>query len=185
MARQSLEQVTNTAAIVFADNTVGAITPTVLRSWISDLITAIRPAYGVITQISPVVQALTTTPSPVVCSIGSVSPVVEYALTPPICDIARNDAGTTRLSFTADIQGSANATRQLTFTLYKNGAPTSWRQSLTLTTSTLVESISFPAIEYLNGNAFYQMMVSCDANYNVTFSNVAFIAETVPVWSYT
>jgi len=184
MARMSLQEVTSSAAMLFPDNSTKLITPAKMRQFISELIGAIRPAYGYLSRTANVVQALTTTPSPLVMDTATVSPIVDYTLNAALARIQRNEKGTTSFSFTADILGSANVTRQVTFTLYKNGVATSWRQTITLTTNTLTASISFPALEYLNGIAQYQLMVSCDAAYSVTFSNVVFVAETVPVWDF-
>ena len=185
MARMSLQEVTSSAALLFPDNSTKLITPAKMRQFISELIGAIRPAYGYLSRSANVVQALTTTPSPLVMDTAALSPIVDYTLNAPLARIQRNEAGTTNFTFTCDIQGSTNTTRQVTFTLYKNGVATPWRQTVSLTTSTIVGGVSFPAIEYLNGVAQYQMMVSCDAAYSVTFSNVVFVAETVPVWEYT
>ena len=182
--RMSLQQVVSSAALLFPDNSTKLITPAKMRQFVGEIVDAIRPAYGYLSRSANVVQALTTTPSPLVMDTANVSPIVDYTLTAPLARIQRNEAGTTNFSFTCDIQGSANVTRQVTFTLFKNGVATAWRQSISLTTSTLIAGVSFPAIDYLNGVAQYQMMVSCDAAYSVTFSNVVFVAETVPVWDY-
>jgi len=184
MARMSLQEVTSSAAALFPDNTTKQITPARMRQFISELIGAIRPAYGYLSRSANVVQALTTTPSPLVMDTGSVSPIVDYTLTPALARIQRNEKGVTNFTFTCDVLGSSNTTRQVTFTLFRNGVATAWRQTVTLTTSTITEGVSFPAIEYLNGIAQYQLMVSCDAAYSVTFSNVVFVAETIPVWDF-
>ena len=185
MARLSLSEVTSSAAVLFPDNTTKLITPAKMRQFISEFTTAIRPAYGYILQTAPLVQALTTTPSPLVMSASTVSPIVDFTCTPNIAKVTRNDPGMTRITITADIQGSTNTQRLISFQIYKNGVATAWKQTIGLTTSTLIESISLPALEYLNGIAEYQLMVSADANYSVTFSNAAMICETVPVWTYT
>jgi hypothetical protein len=184
MPRPSLTQVLATSANLLVDNTIGLISPADIRQVFTDLVNAIRPAYAILSQSAPVVQALTTTPNPLVCSAGAVGPVIDFVLTPATCNASRTDPGVTRFEFTADVQGSSNTTRLVTFHLYRNGAPTNWKQSVSLTTSTLLVSVTFPALEYINAPANYQMKVFCDANYNVTFSNVEFLCETVAVWDY-
>jgi hypothetical protein len=184
MPRPSLTQVLATSAALLVDNTIGLISPADIRQVFTDLVNAIRPAYAKISQAGGVVQALTIPPAPLVCSGGEIGPVVDFTVNPPVCTITRTEAGVTRFEFTADIQGSANVTRLVNFQLYRNGVPTNWKQSISLTSSTLVLSVSFPALEYINAPAAYQIVVSCDAAYNVTFSNVEFLAESVPVWNY-
>jgi len=185
MARLSLQQVVNSAAVLFADNTTKQITPAKMRQFISELTTAIRPAYGYVSQVAPVVQALIPTPKPLVMTASTLSPVVDFTCDPALCKVTRNDPGMTNLTFTADIQGSANVTRQITFTLYRNGVATTWRTTKSITTATLTEGLTFSAIDYLNGVAEYQILVSSDANYSVSFSNAAPVAEVVPVWTST
>jgi hypothetical protein len=116
---------------------------------------------------------------------ANVSPVVDYTLVAALAKITRNERGTTKFTFTADIAGNTSAANVVTFALYKNGVATPWKQSITLTSTGTVESVSLPALEYLNGIAEYQMLVSTStASYAVTFSNVVFVAETVMVWDY-
>ena len=186
MARMSLQEVTSSAALLFPDNSTKLITPAKMRQFISELITAIRPAYGVISRVANVIQAITTTPAPVVLDTGALSPIVDYTLTPASGRIQRNEKGMTRLTFTCDILSHTTATgRTTTFTLFKNGVATSWRQSIVTNSITVIESLSFPAIEYLDGVAQYEIRVSIDVGTSMTFSNVSFVAETVPVWDYT
>jgi hypothetical protein len=92
----------------------------------------------------------------------------------------------TTINFTADVLGSVNATRLVTFTLFKNGVATAWRQSVSLSTNTLTESISFTALEYEGvAAAQYEIRISSDVATSVTLSQMVFLAEVVPVWSYT
>lgn len=186
MARPSLEEVTTNAAILFPDNNTKLITPAKLRQFISELIGAIRPAYGYLVQTANLVKSLTTTPSSATYTSGIVSPVIDFGTNITTGVITRNDKGMTTINFTADVLGSVNATRLVTFTLFKNGAPTVWRQSVSLSTNNLVESVSFTALEYEGvAAAQYEIRISSDVATSVTLSQMVFLAETVPVWSYT
>jgi hypothetical protein len=186
MARKSLLEVTTAAAVAFPDNTAGEITPQILRTWIADLIGAIRPAYCYLSRIGPTAQTPPAgTPAALVFDSGAVSPVVDYTYVAATGTITRNEKGTCRFTFTADIEPTANANNLLTFTLYKNGVATAWKQSVMLTATGVIESVSLAAIEYLNGIGTYQMRISAAAATPMNFSNMTFVAETVPVWDYT
>jgi hypothetical protein len=186
MARKSLQEVIAEAATVFADNNVGAITPLLLRTWIGDLIGAIRPAYCYLSRLGPTSQTPPASPAvaPLVFDSGALSPVVDYSFTAATGTIVRSEKGTTRFTFTADISPTANANNLLTFTLFKNGVATPWKQSVMLTATGVTESVTLSAIEYLNGIATYQMQISASAAVAMNFSNMTFVAETVPVWEY-
>jgi len=190
MARKSLQDVQSLANTYFADNNSGAITPQLLREWCAAIIGAIRPAYAYVARVAATVQAITTVAAPVVFDTGVRSPIgeLEYAISllgagnPNT--ISRVDPGTTRFTFTADILPAVNTTLTLTFTLMKNGSATPWKQSVTMSSNTITESISFAAIEYLNAAAVYRMDVQSTANVNITFSNMTLVAESVPIWEY-
>ena len=190
MARPSLQSVQTLANTDFADNNTGAITPQKLREWIAKMIEAIRPAYAYLSRVAATVQPITTVAAPVVFDTGVRSPIgeLEYAISllgagnPNT--ISRVDPGTTRFTFTADILPAVNTNLTLTFTLMKNGSATPWKQSLTMSSNTITESISFAAIEYLNAAAVYRMDVQSTANVNITFSNMTLVAESVPIWEY-
>jgi len=183
MPRMSLSEVLASAAAKFPDNTTGLITPAVLRQWVQDIVYAIRPAYGVISRTAPISQALTTVPAPIVMDAQYISDVPDYTCAPALGRITRTEAGVTRLNFTADVAGVA-ATRTITFTINENGTPTVWRQSLTTAGTGNTESLAFSAIIEGTGLTNFDIMASIDTNSAITFSNMAFVAETVPVWEY-
>ena len=197
MARKSLSEVVSAASASFPDNVVGAITPAVLRTWIGDLISAIRPAYGYLTRIGPTSQTPPVgAPAALVFDFGTLSPIVDYSTIPvPVVpptgtpnpqpgQITRLEKGTVRITFTADVAPTANANNTVTFTLFKNGVATAWKQSVMLTATGVVESVSLAALEYLNAAATYEIRVSATTATPMNFSNLVFLAETVPVWEY-
>jgi hypothetical protein len=184
MARKSLEEVSADASVAFPDNTSGEITPLVLRNWIGELLMAIRPAYGYLNRVGPTVQALTTAFAALVFDSATLSPVVDYTLSAPTGKITRNEKGTTRLTFSADISPTANANNLVTFQVFKNGVATPWTVSVMLTATGVTESVSLVGIEYLNGIADYELKVKAGTAGNFNMSNLIFVAETVPVWSY-
>jgi len=178
MPRMSLSQVLASAITKFPDNTIGAITPAKLREWVQDIVYAIWPAYGYIFRIAPIVQAVTTVPAPLVMDMQYVSTVPDFTCTPALGRITRNETGITRLNFTADIVGIATA-RTITFTIDQNGAPTIWRKSITTAGTGNTESVALSAIVEGIGTNNYDITVSIDTNSSLTFSNMAFVAETL------
>ena len=182
MARKSLSQILADAAVAFPDNTTGLITPLGLRTWIGDLVNAIRPAYGLI-RLASAVQAVTATPAPIVMATGQLSPVIDYVLTPVSGQIVRSDPGMCRFTFTTDISGANN--QNVTFSLFQDGVTTDWRQSIRLSGTGITESVSFPMIKYSNALSRYQIMIEATPSGNVTLTDCAIIAETVPVWEFT
>jgi hypothetical protein len=187
MARPSLLDVINEANVSFADNINGAITPLKLRTWIGNLVAAIRPAYGYLSRVAVWSQTPPTgTPVGLTFDTGTVSPVVDYDVSGfATGTIVRNEHGVTRFTLTADVAPTANANNTLTFTLYKNGVATAWKQSVMLTATGVTESVTFSGLEYLNGLASYSIRISATAAVAMNFSNASFVLETVPVWEYT
>jgi len=197
MARKSLQDVQSLANTYFADNNSGAITPQLLREWCAAIIGAIRPAYAYLNRIGPTSQTPPVgAPAALVFDFGTLSPIVDYSTIPVPVDpptgtpnpqpgqITRLEKGTVRITFTADVAPTANANNTVTFTLFKNGVATAWKQSVMLTATGVVESVSLAALEYLNAAATYEIRVSATVATAMNFSNLVFLAETVPVWEY-
>ena len=182
MARKSLTQVLAEAAVAFPDNITELITPAILRAWIGDFVAAIRPAYGVLS-IASSNQAVTATPQALAMNIAQLSPVIDYVLTPATGTIVRSEPGMVRFTVSADV--AAATAQTVTFVLYKNGVATAWKQSARTTGAAIVEAVSFPAMEYSNALATYQLRISSTSVGTVTLTDVIFLAETVPVWDYT
>jgi hypothetical protein len=183
MARKSFVELSNDLLTSFPDNIAGAITPLVLRTYFQNFLDAIRPAYGLISRTAPVVQTFGLTDAPVVFDTGVVSGVPDYTVTQATGTITRLAAGSTRLTFSASAEG-ANG-RLVSFTLYKNGTPTSWRTSATLQGAGKPVDTTLVAAIYEGSQAIYQLQAKTDvASTGVTLSNMDMLAETVPVNSY-
>jgi len=88
--------------------------------------------------------------------------------------------GVCQFNFTADTSSPSNSTRVLTFTLYKNGVATPFRQSQSFSVSGEVLSVSFGAIQSNNAAANYDVYVQSTVNETFTFSEMVFLAQTLP-----
>jgi hypothetical protein len=186
MARKSMTELLADLGTMFPDNTTGLITPQILRDYFTNYINAIRPAYALLERQLGVTQALTVAPAPVVFTSSDVTSALgEYTATANIGRITHLIPGTVRFTFTADLLPPANQTRTITFTLYKNGVATPWRQSISTSASGVIESVGFTAILYDGGsNVNYDLYVQIDVATTFTLSNMVVVAETVPVNAY-
>lgn len=183
MARPSISQVIANALVAFPDNASEAITPAILRNWISYMLSAFYPAYRYLSRLAANVQTLGTSAVPVSFDTSVGSPIVDYSATAATGTITRTDPGTCRFQFTADVEAAVN--RIVTFTLYKNGSSTPWRVGVTTQGAGKPVSVAMPALEYSLATATYQMQATCDtAGTAVTLSNMVFLAETVPAYDY-
>jgi hypothetical protein len=186
MARKSISELLNDLLTSFPDNNAKFITPAILRQYFTDFLNAIRPAYGLLIRSTGVSQAVTVAPAPLVFTLSDVTAGLgEFTGNATIGELARNIPGTVRLTFSADLLPASNATRTVTYTIYKNGVPTVWRQSVTTSATGVTESVSFVALIYADAAASYQMYVSVDVAQSYTFSQMVWVAEVVPVNSYT
>ena len=181
MARKSLNEMLADLSVSFPDNNTGAITPVVLRSYFDDLIKAIRPSYALLTRDVAVAQAITTAAAPLVFTSSDIAAAQgEYTALPASGRITRLDAGVCQFNFTADISSPSNSTRLLTFTLYKNGVPTAFKQSQSFGTAGEVISVTFGALQSNPALANYDMYVQSSVAETFTFSEMLFLAQTIP-----
>lgn len=181
MARKSLDQMLADLLVAFPDNNTKFITPLVLRTYFDDLIKALRPSYAWLARQVGVAQAVTVAPVPLVFTSSELTFAQgEYSAAPTTGRITRLDAGVCQFNFTADVSSPSNSTRLLTFTLYKNGVATPFRQSQTFGTSGQVLSITFGAIQSSSVPANYDMFVQSSVNETFTFSEMVFLVQTLP-----
>jgi len=181
MARKSLDQMLADLITAFPNNNAKFITPLVLRTYLDDLIKALRPAYAWLVRQAGVAQAVTVAPVPLVFTSAELTYAQgEYTAVPGSGRITRLDAGVCQFNFTADISSPSNSTRLLTFTLYKNGVPSPFKQSQTFSVTGEVISVTFGAIQSSSLPADYDMYVQSSVNETFTFSEMVFLAQTLP-----
>jgi hypothetical protein len=185
MARKSMSELLAELLTSFPDQNTKFITPAILRGYFTDFIDAIRPAYALLTRDVGVAQAVTVAPAPLQFTNADITAGLgEFTANAATGLIHRNIPGTLRFTFTADLLPAVNATRTLAFTIYKDGVPTVWRQSITTTALAITESVGFVALIYAAAAADYQMYVSADVATSFTFSAMTLVAEVVPVNAY-
>ena len=183
MARKSFVQLQQDLLTAFPDNITGLITPAILRGFLDSFLQAIRPAYGLVSRPNATAQVVTSTDAPLVFDSGYVSDVPDFVATPATGTLQRVDAGTTRMTLNATMEG-ANG-RLVSMTLYKNGVPTAWKASVTLAGAGKPVDVSMYSLTYDGAPAAYQMRVKCDtASESISFSNMDFFAESIPVNAY-
>jgi len=183
MARKTLDQMLANLLTAFPDNNTKFITPLVLRTYFDDLIKALRPSYAWLVRQAPVPpgQLVTVAPVRLVFTADELTFAQgEYSAAFATGRITRLDAGVCQFNFTADVSSPSNSTRLLTFTLYKNGVATPFRQSQTFSTAGEVLSVSFGAIQSSSLPADYDMYVQSSVNETFIFSEMVFLAQTLP-----
>jgi len=181
MARKTLDQMLAGLLTSFPDNNTKFITPLVLRTYLDDLIKAIRPSYVWLFRQAPVAQAVTVAPVQLVFTAAEITYAQgEYTANASVGRITRLDAGVCQFTFTASISSPSNSVRLLTFTLYKNGVATPFRQSQSFNVIGEVLSITFGAVQSSSLPADYDMYVQSSVNETFTFSEMVFLAQTVP-----
>lgn len=183
MTRKSMSQLVADLLTSFPDNTTGLITPAVLRAYLTSVIEAIQPAYGLLSRSTTATQALTTTSAPLVFESGFASDVPDYATVAATGTIQRLAAGTCRIVFNVDASVANN--QVVVFELWKDGVLTPW--SCTLTGTGVGEPIGtgFAALVYSGAAATYQLRArTIGAAATVTFHVGEFLLETVPVYTY-
>ena len=183
MPRSSFQQLSAELLVDFPDNTTGLITPAIIRAYFNKIFEAIRPAYGLLTRTTPNAQSLGLAYVPVVFETGFVSDVPDFTTTPATGTFVRLAAGTDRITITAGLDGPLG--RLVTVALFKNGVLTQWRSTATLSGAGKPVDIGFSALVYEAASASFQIQAICDtAGTSVNFTNLAVLAEVVPVNVY-
>jgi hypothetical protein len=184
MARKSILELIAQATADFADNGTGLITPAKLRNWAIDFLNSIAPAYGLLTLTGPTTQTFGLTPALVVFGAAQDSNPAETTSTVPGSSIARAEKGTSTINFSMDLE--TNNGRFITFTLFKNGAPTPWRITGNGGGNGNPISVALTAIDYADPGAVYDIRATAEvAATSVILTNGVFILAVDPVRSFT
>lgn len=182
--RPSIVELSAAVDTAFPDNLTGLITPAILRAFPHDFLNAIRPAYGLVTLPGSNVQTLGLTPQVVVFTNSLDSSAAETTSTPATGSVARANRGTSTINFSIDLE-AANG-RFVTFTLYKNGAPTSWRITGNGAGAGNPVAVALTAIDYADPAATYQVYATAEINgVSTTLVNGALLVPVDPVNSCT
>jgi hypothetical protein len=181
--RKALNDLKSDIATLFADNTVGDITPIDLRTFLVDYIDSISPAYGAM-GITSLARTLHQTFSEMDWETQIAATLPEFTCNTSTGKITRNDPKTTnRIEFNMDIEAANNTT--IYAALYVNGVITPFTTSCTGRGANNPVVMNFTGLHYSDGPAVYDVRVKAEVNNSaVTFLNGVFIVEAVPVRSY-
>lgn len=120
--RKTVDQLTAEVDVLFADNTVQAITPLVTRGMLHDIIDTYKPGYGIAAIAATVLPALGTTPQIVIYDTAFAE-TPEYTLNLAQGAITRLAQGlpstVNRVSFFADV--AAPTGDEVVFSLFRDG----------------------------------------------------------------
>ena len=183
MARKSMDELRAQALATLPDNIAGDISPEDVRTLIEDLINAIAPAYGVLSLAGPSAQLFGVSPVKMLWSSSSTSDLNEVVVSTAQGWIARTERGTSTVNLTVDFECILD--RDVTFILYKNGTPTTWRVTGSGKGAGNKVSVSLAAIDYADPAAEYSIWASCEVNSTaVTMSDSTAVLSVMPVNSY-
>ena len=181
MARKTIVELLAEINSLFADNTSGSITPAKLRSFCTDFVDTMTPAYGALSTPGPLAATVGTVDQLMVWSSTYIAQSPEYTTDPATGKITRAQTiASNRISVNIDVDIASN--RELTATLYKNGVATPWRAKCSGSGSGRPAILSLDAIDYSDVAVDYQLYVQTDvAGTAVTYSNGIFVVNAVPV----
>jgi hypothetical protein len=183
MARKSITELEAELPIFFPDNTSGEITPQDVRSFFSDFLGAVRPAYGYITKALGSAQTVGTVPSNMLWTGQYDSSANETVSNFSSGTVTRTERGNSVITFTTDFEAPNG--RFVTFTLFKDGAATTWRVTGNGGGNGNPVGISLSAVDYCDPAAVFSIAVSAEVDgTSVNISNAALIVSVQPVNSY-
>lgn len=185
MARKSINELILQAQTTIEDNVTKNISAADVRTMMIDFLNAVAPTYAYCSiPVTPHVQTVNTAPSLLTYTAAVQSYPTEATADFALGTINRLDHGTTRITFSADLELAAN--RECVFTLYKDGQPTGWNIKGSGSGTGRPASVNMVALDYASGPAAYTVRVSADADgTSISFNNTIFLVEVVPVRSYT
>lgn len=189
MTIKSVTQLQTQADTTIEDNTTGAISASDVRNMIKDFLDSFSPAYGAINLVGPSSKAVTTTPtllSPFSSSLAQttghyVNSVANGKVTRSIA--AAGLAGATDFIIAqGSVAGPNN--NNVVIELYKNGAPTGFKTSVTCSGASDFQGFNLAAIVYTASvDAAYDLYISGPAA-NHDFKDVTLLVQAQPVRSY-
>lgn len=183
MARKSFNELTAQAIADFPDNVTGLITPAKLRQFCLDFLTAITPAYGVLQRTTPNTQTVGTTDALVVFDTAQDSDPAQTTSAVPASTITRAEKGSSEININLDIETAAN--REVTLTLYKDGAATPFRVTTSGRGTGSPVGVGLIAFDYADPAAVYDLRAKTDqAGTSVIFSNGVMLLSVLPVRSF-
>lgn len=184
MPRKSITELIAQATADFPDNVTGQITPAKLRTWATDFLNAIRPAYGICQKTAPQTVNLGLTPVAIAYTTATSSDINQLTASAPLGTVARTERGTSTINFTMDIECATN--RFITATLFKDGVATPWCITVNGAGTGNPVGMALTAIDYADPAVTYEVRMSAEtAGTSTILSNGALVLAIDPVNSYT
>jgi len=181
--RKSITELLAQAASSFPDNTTGAITPALLRTFVEDFLQAIAPAYGILQKTASQTVTLGLTPVAISYTTSTDSNANQTNSSAPNGKVTRLERGTSTINFTMDIECAAN--RFITATMYKSGVATPWRITVNGAGTGNPVGMSLTIVDYADPAAEYEIRLSAEQDgVSTIISNGAFIVAVDPVDDY-
>jgi hypothetical protein len=187
---KSIVELLAQADTALADNTTGDITPSDIRTLIKDFLDTISPAYGAIACTSST-ETLSATPQVIAPFTSALAAAAGYYTT------NLTNGAVTRLIQTAGIAGATDFTiasgsvsgannANVLVELYKNGAPTGYRCSVTCTGAGDAQGFNIAGLTYTAspGDAVFDLRATGPAG-SYVFTNVTIVIQAQPVRSFT
>lgn len=169
--------------LFFPDNAEGLITPAMVRNYFLSLINAIRPAYGMLQQLSDRIVTAGLTPVKMLWEAKYDSLPDQTVSSFTTGDIARVERGTSTINFTTDFESQSG--RFISFTLYKDGVATPWRVTGNGAGAGNPVAVAFTAIDYADPAGTYSIYVTAETNgTSVTLNNASLLVGVDPVNSF-
>ena len=180
MTRKTIVELIAGVAASFPDNSVGAITPLLLRTFLNNFLDTMRPSYGA-ASLTSLTVGLTATDAGFAWGtvVAAQAPDYTVALATGIITRAGGPASAT-VQFSIDVVSPNNTIT--VFTLYIDGVATPWAVSNTSTNTSDVQSYAMSALNYsANANPTYQIRARTNGVNTVTLSNGVVVVQNVPV----
>ena len=184
MARKSLNELVAQATAALPDNSTQQISPADVRTMFTDFLDTLQPTYGALSLTSRQ-QTLNSTPAVVLNFM-----TVDITFPPEfICDAAagtikRELAGVPKLNTRFTINGDFIGPQgpDVTITLYANGQPTTWQQSVSGQGTAGYATFSFSGLDRIDEDTIYDLRARSNTNgTTVTWENFVFLAENIPI----
>lgn len=189
MTIKSIVELLAQADATLEDNTTGNITPSDIRAIIKDFLDTISPAYGAITCSSDT-ETLSATPVVIAPFTSTLAAVTGYyvanltngTVTRQIA--SAGIAGATDFVLASGSVSGANNTNVL-IELYKNGAPTGYKTSVTCSGAGDQQGFNIAGLTYsaAPGDAVFDLRATGPAG-SYVFTNVALVVQAQPVRSF-
>lgn len=182
MARKSIVELNTDAATKLPDNTNQEIGPEDVRQMFQDFLDTMAPSYGGL-QISTRVQAVTTTPTPMVFMTSIISLPPQWVVDPAAGTLSRSLAGVAKLNSRFTVCGTVTGPSgaDLKISLYDHTTELAWIQIVACRGTGNRCGFAFTALDAMEADASYTLKISSSNQNNYTFENVLFVGENVAI----